>query len=95
LDHIESPRLIVDCGANVGYSSAYFLSKFPTSTVIAAEPDSGNFDLLLQNLSDGDRFMAIKAVAWPFDEPLQFQSSTLAKDPSGPRRPASYWPTLI
>ncbi len=80
LDHIEPPRLIVDCGANVGYTSAYFLSKFPTSTVIAVEPDSGNFDLLLRNLSGyGDRFMAIKGAVWPFDELLQFQSSTLGE----------------
>jgi FkbM family methyltransferase len=80
LDYIEQPRLIVDCGANVGYSSAYFLSKFPTSTVIAVEPDSGNFDLLLRNLDGyGDRFIAIKAAVWPFEERLQLKSSTLAE----------------
>ncbi|PWW71595.1 putative methyltransferase [Tuber magnatum] len=80
VDNIEPPRLIVDCGANVGYTSAYFLSKFPTSTILAVEPDSGNFDLLLRNLSGyGDRFKAIKAAVWPFDEKLEFQASTMAE----------------
>ncbi len=80
VDDVEPPRLIVDCGANVGYTSAYFLSKFPTSTVIAVEPDSGNFNLLRRNLAGyGDRFKAIKAAVWPFDEQLEFQSSTLAE----------------
>lgn len=79
VDQVESPKLIVDCGANVGYSSAYFLSQFPEATVIAVEPDSGNFDMLLRNLACyGDRCMPIKAAVWPFDERLQFDSSTLA-----------------
>ena len=30
-------RLIVDCGANVGFSSAYFLHRFPNARVIAVE----------------------------------------------------------
>ena len=46
-----SPRLIVDCGANVGYSSAYFLSRFPDAKLIAVEPDSGNFQMLQRNLA--------------------------------------------
>ena len=35
LDDIEDARLVVDCGANVGYSAAYFLSRFPTTDIIA------------------------------------------------------------
>src|SRR4051812_37718019 len=34
-DDLKDPGLILDCGANGGYSSAYFLSRFPGSTVIA------------------------------------------------------------
>src|SRR4051812_12644684 len=49
LDHLHDPKLIIDCGANVGYSSAYFLSRFPKCALIAVEPDPGNFSMLAIN----------------------------------------------
>jgi FkbM family methyltransferase len=63
----DVPRggLIVDCGANVGYSSAYFLSRFPDSELIAIEPDPGNFELLSRNLAAyGSRARAVQAGLW-------------------------------
>jgi hypothetical protein len=42
-DDTQNVGLIVDCGAYVGYSSAYFLSAFQNSHVVAIEPDPGNF----------------------------------------------------
>ena len=53
---LRSPGLIVDLGANVGYSSAYFLSRFVDCSVIAVEPDPANFAELKKNVapySDG------------------------------------------
>ena len=35
LDDVADVGLVIDCGANVGYSSAYFLSRFPRCTVVA------------------------------------------------------------
>ena len=65
LDDLVDPRLIIDCGANVGYSAAYFLSRFPSSHVIAVEPDEGNFALLQRNLAPfGARARAIRAAVW-------------------------------
>jgi FkbM family methyltransferase len=51
LDDLGGTGLILDCGANVGYASAYFLSRFPGSQVIAVEPDRDNFRLLELNLA--------------------------------------------
>jgi FkbM family methyltransferase len=60
-----SPGLIIDCGANVGYSSAYFLSRFPVSRVVAVEPDPTNFALLQENLAPyGDAVRAINSAVW-------------------------------
>lgn len=42
---------IVDAGANVGYTSIYFLSFFPQASLLAIEPDPANFRVLEQNLS--------------------------------------------
>jgi FkbM family methyltransferase len=44
-------KVIVDCGAYVGYSTVYFLNKFPDSRVVAIEADGANFDVCKLNLS--------------------------------------------
>jgi FkbM family methyltransferase len=68
-------RLVIDCGANVGYSSSFFLSHYPECHVVAVEPDSGNFALLEQNISPyGQRAMALQAGIWPSDVPLKISS---------------------
>jgi FkbM family methyltransferase len=56
LDDTRDPELVIDCGANVGYSAAYFLSRFPRVKVIAVEPDPANFAVLAANVEPyGDR----------------------------------------
>lgn len=71
VSELRSPKLIVDLGANVGYSSAYFLSKFKNCSVIAVEPDPANFAELQKNVAPyGDRVTTIQAAVWPRRERL-------------------------
>ncbi len=59
------PKLIVDCGANVGYASAYFLSRFPSTRLIALEPDPENFDICKRNLAPyGGRATVLQKALW-------------------------------
>jgi FkbM family methyltransferase len=68
---VSQPRLIVDCGANVGYSSVYFLSKFPGAHVVAIEPDPDNYSVCQRNLSRyGERVTLLHAGIWTHDAPL-------------------------
>lgn len=67
LDHVDSStvRLVIDCGANVGFSAAYFLSRFPKAQLVAVEPDRGNFLRLMQHLNPyGDRARAVLGGIW-------------------------------
>jgi FkbM family methyltransferase len=65
LDLSPAPQVILDLGANVGYSSAYFLSRFPNATVIAVEPDPGTFECCRKNLEPyGDRAKLILGAIW-------------------------------
>ena len=65
IDHLENVRTIVDAGANVGYSSAYFLTKFPESRVIALEPDPDNYEVAKRNLAPwGGRVTLLQAALW-------------------------------
>lgn len=59
------PVLIVDCGANVGHTSAFLLSRFPQATVIAIEPDPANCALLRRNLGPyGERVRIVASAVW-------------------------------
>lgn len=56
---------IIDCGANVGYASAYLLSRYPDAELVAVEPDPGNFEILVRNLAPyGPRARAIHGAVW-------------------------------
>jgi FkbM family methyltransferase len=71
LSPLRSPRLILDLGANVGYSSAYFLSRFKDCSVIAVEPDPANFMELQKNVAPyRSRVKTIQAAVWPRSELL-------------------------
>jgi FkbM family methyltransferase len=65
LDEVVDPKLIVDCGANVGYASVYLLSKFPGARLIAVEPDPDNAKWLRRNLEPfGDRATVLQSGLW-------------------------------
>jgi len=65
LDDLDSAGIVIDCGANVGYSSAYFLTRFPGSRVIALEPERGNFECLRRNLLPyAGRVQLLQAAVW-------------------------------
>jgi FkbM family methyltransferase len=46
--------LIIDCGANSGMATRYFLDTFPGARAVAIEPDAGNLALAQQNNPAGD-----------------------------------------
>lgn len=52
--------VIVDCGANVGYSAVYLSSMYPRARVIAVEPSAANAAVLERNVA-----------AWPCIEPVR------------------------
>ena len=58
------PKTIIDCGANIGCSTVYFLEKFPEAQVIAIEPEQENFLLLQKNTSLYKNINLYKAGLW-------------------------------
>jgi FkbM family methyltransferase len=81
LSDLAPPKLIFDLGANVGYASAYFLSRFKDCSVIAVEPDPGNFAQMQHNVAPyGSRVTTIEAAVWPRSERLDLDSRGLGKE---------------
>lgn len=56
-------KTIIDLGANIGVSSALFLSRWPTAKLIAVEPDPGSYALLQSNLRPYSA-QCIRGAAW-------------------------------
>ncbi|MCP4089336.1 MAG: FkbM family methyltransferase [Gammaproteobacteria bacterium] len=76
LNDMANNGLIIDAGANVGYSSIYFLSRFPYCQIIAIEPDPENFAILKRNLSPyADRVELHNAGIWSHPAQLVLQSA--------------------
>lgn len=53
--------LIVDLGANTGYSSLYFSMVWPKARIVAVEPDPDNYKLLEKNTRQMDSIVPIRA----------------------------------
>ena len=74
LNNLLDVQLIIDCGANIGLSSVYFLNKFKNSKVVAVEPDPNNYSHLKKNLRMySDRTVLINKGIW--SHPVQLIKS--------------------
>jgi FkbM family methyltransferase len=58
------PSMIIDAGANVGMSAAYFSLRYPSATILAIEPEPSNFDILRKNAKHFPRIIPINAALW-------------------------------
>lgn len=58
------PNTIIDAGANIGLASIYFAKKYPTSKIIAIEPEKNNFNLLIKNTTPYANIIPLRAALW-------------------------------
>ena len=58
------PKVILDCGANIGLASIFFKNKYPNSTVISIEPEKDNFSILTKNLMPYNNIYSEKKGLW-------------------------------
>jgi FkbM family methyltransferase len=69
-------KLIVDAGAYIGDTAAWYLSTCPEATVVSLEPDEDNFKLLDENCrAYGHRSIRRKAGIWPRDAFLRVDTT--------------------
>ena len=88
-----APKLIIDAGANVGHSTVFLARRFPEAQIIALEPESSNFEMLVQNTQRYPRVVALKKALWsrvcglkisnPMDHNWAFQIVECDEDEEG------------
>lgn len=70
---IDPMRCIVDLGANVGYTSAFFAVHYPQAKILAVEMDERNAAMAASNLAPfGDRCRLVHAAVWSKDGETEY-----------------------
>jgi FkbM family methyltransferase len=81
LRNLKDPSFVLDLGANVGFSSAYFLSAFPKARIVAVEPDERNLAICKINLSPyGDRALLVHGAVWSRPTTLRLLEDAVGGD---------------
>lgn len=76
-DYLD-PKLIIDGGANVGYASVYYATRYPNATIVAVEPDDDNTKLLRMNLADYPQVKVVQGGVWSSTMPLKIANPDAA-----------------
>jgi FkbM family methyltransferase len=74
IDLQDSPRLIIDGGAYVGYSSIYFANKYPDAQIIAVEPDPENCALFRKNCAAYPNVELVQGALWSSNTDLMIEN---------------------
>lgn len=69
-----NPNVIVDLGANVGYSALWYRKYFPQAKIIALEPEVKNFKILKENINSKSGISVLKKAIWYKDEVLYLKN---------------------
>jgi FkbM family methyltransferase len=67
--------VIVDAGANVGYSALYLADSFPDALVLAVEPDGATLDALKRNCAGSERIIPVHAALWSHEKGVSLRSA--------------------
>jgi FkbM family methyltransferase len=67
--------VIIDAGANVGYSALYFASLFPGVCVLAVEPDRTSFEILARHARATEQIKPVHAALWSHDRGVALKTS--------------------
>jgi FkbM family methyltransferase len=74
----SEPQWMIDAGAYIGDTTAYFLSRFPNLRAIALEPNPPSFDIATQNLKPyGERAVLLKQALSGNDDRRAFGGSSI------------------
>lgn len=65
------PTVIIDAGANIGFTTLFFANKYPNAKIISIEPNDANFEYLVANTKSYPTITPIKSALWHKKELIQ------------------------
>lgn len=65
------PTVIIDAGANIGFTSVFFANRYPNARIFSIEPSDENFKYLVQNTKPYPGIIPIKSGLWHKKELIQ------------------------
>ena len=71
--HLNKCDRIVDLGANIGLASRYLAAFYSSCKIVAVEPHTENYSLLVKNLThliQSERCLPLQAAVWSADKSL-------------------------
>jgi FkbM family methyltransferase len=70
---LQNPKVILDLGANAGFTAAHFAFLYPSAKIIAVEMDSGNARIARRNVESWqDRCLVVNAAVWTSDGQIEY-----------------------
>jgi FkbM family methyltransferase len=75
-----NPEYIVDGGANAGYSTVFFASRYPQAKIVAVEPESSNYELLAHNTAAYANVTSVHAALWNRNMVLDIENPDAGKN---------------
>ena len=75
----KEPEVILDAGANIGLSSVYFATRFPSSKVFALEPENSNFEIFSKNTKYFENIIPLKMALWSHSTELRLSNPSAEK----------------
>jgi len=70
------PKVIFDCGANIGLASVYYKNRYPNAMIVAVEPESSNFAMLQRNTEKYDNIHCLQSGIWNKTTNLKIHASS-------------------
>lgn len=69
------PKLILDCGGNIGCAAVYFAKKYPAAQIYSVEPETNNFKLLTFNTVSYKNIHPINSALWDKETFIRVEDS--------------------
>ena len=79
--HLPKCERVIDLGANIGLSSLYLATRYPSCKIVAVEPYAENFAMLTKNVAhliEVGRCMPLQAALWGSEKSLVIEQPEVA-----------------